>query len=535
MASQSTPPPQAVSYPLLLAVLAVVYFGAAKASLVLAIPPGYATAVWPPAGIALVFLWRGGLRLWPGVLVGAAAANYTIAHSLPAALAIGLGNSLEAVAGAWLAQRLLADARGPFSQPLYTLRFFLLCLGAALIAATVGIASLMALDQTEDFVSQWGTWWLGDATGMMVVAPLLVAWIRPGRVVWTPPKMAEGAIMLGLLALVSTEIFFGWAFGAHGTPLSYLLVPFIIWAAIRFAAREAFTLCALVSLMALVATVTGSGPFAGRSLNESLILQQIFVSTLVATGMVLAALMRNLRRASETMRLAREEMEHMVHLAAHDLQEPLRTVESFSDLLRLKYHDRLDAEAQELIRFITGGAERARQLIEDLLAVSEAGRRPLALEEVDSNAALAAALSSMKGSLEASGARVHHDGLPVVRADRRMLESLFQNLVGNAVKHRGERPPRIDVSAHREPRAWQFSVRDNGPGIDPRHHERIFQMFERLGGEGVSGSNMGSGAGLTLCSTIVSRHGGRIWVESAASQGAVFHFTLPIGEHGATP
>ncbi len=522
---QSTLP--LVPFALQAGVLAVVYFAVAKASLVLAIPPGYATAVWPPAGIALVALWRGGLRLWPGVLVGATAANYTI-ESLPASLAVGCGNCLEAVAGAWLMQRLLDDPRGPFSQPRYTMRFFAIALGSALIAATLGTLALDASGALPPggWWENWGTWWLGDATGMMIVAPLLVAWIRPGRVVWTPPRIAEGATVLVLMVLVAGEIFFGWIFASqHSMPLTYLLVPFIIWAAIRFAAREASTLCAVVSAIALVATVTGSGPFAGRSLNESLILQQVFVSTLVATGLVLAALMRSLRRANETMRLAREEMEHMVHLAAHDLQEPLRTVESFSDLLQLRFRDRLDGEGQEFLRFITGGAARARQLIEDLLAVAEAGRRELALEEVDSDAALTAALQSLKGAIDASGARVMHERLPLVRADRRMLESLFQNLVGNAVKHSAGRHPRVEVIAQKEGRAWQFSVRDNGPGIDPRHHEKIFRMFERLDRKAA-----GSGAGLTLCSTIVSRHGGRIWVESAASGGATFHFTLPHDE-----
>ena len=521
MARQSTP------YALQAVLLGVVYFAVAKAALLLAIPPGYATAIWPPAGIALVALWRGGLRLWPGVFLGAAAANYTVGGVLVSSLCIGAGNALEALVGAWLAQRLLADPRGPFSQPHYTMRFFGIGLGSALVAATLGTLSLGVTGAVAQgaWMAHWGTWWLGDATGMMVVAPLIVAWLRPGRVVWTPPRIAEGAIMLVAMTLVAGEIFFGWLFEAHSMPLTYLLVPFIIWAAIRFAAREALTLCAVLTGIALVATVTGEGPFAGRTLNESLILQQVYVSTLVATGLVLAALMRSLRRANETMRLAREEMEHMVHLAAHDLQEPLRTVESFSDLLQLRFRDRLDAEGREFLRFITGGAARARQLIEDLVSVAEAGRRPLEIEPVDSEGALSAALSSLRGAIDAAGARVSHAQLPVVRADRRMLESLFQNLVGNAVKHSGGRAPRIDVSAQREGAAWQFCVRDNGPGIDPRHHEKIFRMFERL-----DRANPGSGAGLTLCSTIVTRHGGRIWVESAASQGAAFHFTLPVDE-----
>ena len=512
-----------------LAVLAAVYFALAKASLALAIPPGYATAVWPPAGVALAALWLGGLRLWPGVWLGAAAASFTIEGSLIAALALATGSTLEALAGAWLVRRLLADRRGPFSQPRYVVRLFLATLAAAAIAATGGVAELAASGRLASgaALANWITWWLGDAMGMMIVAPLIVVWTRPGRVTWTPARIAEGVVLVTALALVATEIFSGQLFGANSAPLPYLLLPFVIWAAIRFGGREAVTACAAISAIAIAATVAGRGPFAGRDLNVSLLMQQSFVATLVATGLVLAGLMRQLNRLVETKRRAQEEIEHMVHLAAHDLQEPIRTVLNFSELLRERYAGRLGGEGEEYLRFIGGGAAYGKQLIDDLLELIEAGRRRLELERTSSEAVLAAALASLRGAIDESRASVTSGALPEVRADRRMLQSVFQNLVGNTIRYRSQEPPRVRVSAQLDGAAWVFSVRDNGVGIDPRHHQEIFGMFKRAGGQ-AAGDAPGTGAGLALCRRVVERHGGRIWVESAGGGGSTFHFSLPL-------
>jgi signal transduction histidine kinase len=525
MAPQSTP------YALRVAMLAAVYFALARLSLAFAIPPGYATALWPPAGIALAALWLGGLRLWPGVWIGAAAANYTIEASAAAALVIGTGNALEALAGGWLAGRLLADRRGPFSQPRYVMRFFGVALAASTLAASVGVGELALSGglPSGSALANWVTWWLGDATGMMIVTPLIVAWTRPGRVAWSARRAVECAALFCALAITAAEVFTGWLFGSNSLPLTYLLLPFVMWAAVRFGGREAVTACALVSAIALGATFAGSGPFAGHGVNASLLLQQAFVATLVATGLVLSGLMRQISRLAETERRAHEEMEHMVHLAAHDLQEPIRTVVNFTDLLQLRYAERLGAEGLEYLRFIAGGAMRGRQMIDEVLQLLEAGRRPLVLERTSSAAALAAALQGLKGAIESNAASVACGPLPDVHADARMLQSVFQNLVGNAIRYRDEAPPRVGVSAERTGGHWTFSVRDNGIGVDPRQHQEIFGMFKRrarLTFPDISGT----GSGLALCKRIIERHGGRIWVESPHSGGSIFHFSLPAEE-----
>ena len=483
--------------------------------------------MWPPAGIAFAALWLAGPRLWLGVWLGAAAVNYSIALSLPAALAIATGNALEGLAAAWLAQKYLTDKRGPFAEPANVFRFFAIALGASVIAATTGTVTLELIESIRGAVlANWLTWWLGDATGIVILCPLIVILASGRKTAWTPARLAELAALIVLLVATTVEVFTGWLLGLGSPPVTFVLMTFVIWSAVRFGEASTLSLCGLIALIAIAATVSGRGPFAGRELNQSLLLQQIFVSTLVAAGLILAARARQLQRLSETLRRANVEMEEMMHLAAHDLQEPLRTVINSADLLQFKHRSSLNADAQELLGFIVSGAARGRQLIQDLLEVAEAGARPLSPERFASGEALDGALRSLGGALSSAGAEVSRDMLPEVRADRRMLQCVFENLVGNALRYRSQAPPRIEVSARQQGRVWIFSVCDNGIGIEPRHRERVFLMFERLGQHDAPGM----GSGLTLCKKIVQRHGGRIWIDSGSTGGTSVHFSLPLEE-----
>ena len=222
-----------------------------------------------------------------------------------------------------------------------------------------------------------------------------------------------------------------------------------------------------------------------------------------------------------------EELQQFAYVASHDLQEPLRMVSSYTQLLGKRYGDRLDGDAKEFMEFIVDGAARMKQLIEDLLAYSRVGTRGRELSPTPSAAALDKALASLRAAQEASGAEVTHDEMPEVLADGAQLTQLFQNLVGNAMKFRGEDTPRIHVGVEERDKAWVFTVRDNGIGLDPQYAERIFMMFQRLHNKT---EYPGTGIGLAICKKIVERHGGHIWVESKPDEGATFGFTLPRGE-----
>jgi len=256
----------------------------------------------------------------------------------------------------------------------------------------------------------------------------------------------------------------------------------------------------------------------------------------VSIGNLIGQLMAR-RQAEAAMREAFQELEHktreltrsneelqqFAYVASHDLQEPLRMISSYTQLLGRRYGDRLDGDAKEFMAYIVDGAARMKQLIEDLLAYSRVGTRAKEFQEVDSGASLARALSNLRASQEASGAVITHDPMPHVLADGAQLAQIFQNLIGNAIKFRGAEPPRIHVGAQTTDTVCVFTVKDNGIGLDTQYAERIFMMFQRLHNKT---EYPGTGIGLAIVKKIVERHGGRIWVESEPGKGSTFGFTI---------
>jgi PAS domain S-box-containing protein len=231
-----------------------------------------------------------------------------------------------------------------------------------------------------------------------------------------------------------------------------------------------------------------------------------------------------LRKAVADLKRSNEELQQFAYVASHDLQEPLRAVASFTQLLSERYKGKLDKDADEFIAFAVGGANRMQTLINDLLSYSRLETRGKPPEPTDSHDALGQALANLGTAIRESVALVTNDELPKVLADEGQLVQLFQNLIGNAVKFHGKEPPRVHVSAALQGREWLFSVRDNGIGIAQEYQERIFSIFQRLHSRE---EYPGTGIGLALCKRIVERHGGTIRVESEPGSGSTFFFTLP--------
>ena len=263
---------------------------------------------------------------------------------------------------------------------------------------------------------------------------------------------------------------------------------------------------------------------------------EIMLSPLESTdGVLVTAAIRDIteRRRSEEhlvktvweLKRSNDELQQFAYVSSHDLQEPLRMVSSYTQLLAKRYKGRLDSDADEFIAFAVDGCNRMQGLIQDLLAYSRAGTSERELRKVPSESALRKALTNLRIMIKQSGAVVTHDALPTVRADETQLTQVFQNLVGNAIKYRRAEDPRVHVSAARNGgNEWTFSVGDNGLGIDPQYFERIFVLFQRLHGRD---EFEGTGIGLAICKKIVERQGGRIWVESQPEKGSTFYFALP--------
>jgi PAS domain S-box-containing protein len=253
-----------------------------------------------------------------------------------------------------------------------------------------------------------------------------------------------------------------------------------------------------------------------------------------AEGTLVTAAIRDIsvRKAAEAHLLEKvnelnrsnEELGQFAYVASHDLQEPLRMVASYTQLLSRRYKGKLGSDADEFIAFATDGASRMQRLIQDLLAYSRVATKGNELRNTSSEETLQQALLNLRGAIEESGALVTHDPLPAVLADEAQLIQLFQNLVGNAIKYQRPGVPRVHISVTNNDREkWIFSVQDNGLGIDPQYFDRIFGMFQRLHKRD---EFAGTGIGLAICKKIVERHGGNIWVESQSGHGSTFRFEL---------
>jgi len=235
------------------------------------------------------------------------------------------------------------------------------------------------------------------------------------------------------------------------------------------------------------------------------------------------------RKASELER-SNMELEQFAYVASHDLQEPLRMVAAYTQLLAERYHGKLDAQADKYIHYAVVGAQRMQTLIQDLLAFSRAGRGGLDLEATDCNLLVKDAMQNLILAAREGGAIVKYRDLPVVMVNPAQLRQVFQNLIGNAIKFRGSKPSVVQITAERANGDWLFAVSDNGIGIAPEHAESIFVVFQRLH---TRTEYAGNGIGLSICKKIIERHGGRIWLESVEGQGSTFKFTLPAKEPGA--
>jgi PAS domain S-box-containing protein len=294
---------------------------------------------------------------------------------------------------------------------------------------------------------------------------------------------------------------------------------------------------ALRSAEDALAQQIGTGiELTGRRKNGSDFPVEIMLSPLEsAEGVLVTAAIRDIsvRKNSEEhlvktmgeLKRSNDELQQFAYVASHDLQEPLRMVASYTQLLAKRYKGRLDSDADEFIAYAVDGSTRMQGLVQDLLAYSRAGTNGKALHEISSEDALKEALTNLRATMEESGAIVTHDSLPAITTDATQLAQVFQNLVGNAIKYRSAEVPHVHVSATKNGgNEWTFSVRDNGLGIDPQYFERIFVLFQRLHGPR---EFKGTGIGLAICKKMLERLGGRIWVESQPEKGSTFYFALP--------
>lgn len=535
--------------PVAFLVVAVLYWVGAVFGSRMTMTPEAVSLLWPANAVLLAAFVRYGGQAWGRfslIAIGAELAADLPRFTVSSALLFGGTNVLEATV-AWLLLR--AWGFDPRFERIEDVGRFVFAgpFAGALLGAVAGTLAMSALEGLQSgYVQAVLLWWFGDGLGLLVFSPLLVTLWSPARhgpaPVGAQPFVDAAMIVTGLVTL---GLFAGGAGGViestHLRPV--LLVPFVAYAAVRIPFRW---VCVLVTLVAggfVALTVAGRSPYGSAPPYLQAIWAQEFalVATIVALGVsVLTTNVRSreeelrgtnveLRNRTAALEQSNAELRRLAFVAAHDLQTPLRSISAFSQLLHERCRGHLGPEADDWIRRTGESTRRLEALLRDLgsLATIDAATTPFAF--VDVGALCDDIVDTLRPRFEACGGRVTRDALPVVRGDREQLARVFEELFVNAIKFRGDAPPRIHVSARPGPAEWVFSVRDEGRGIPPEDHPRVFDLFYR---HADVGDLPGTGFGLAMCARIVHRHGGRIWVESATGAGSTFSFTLP---HEAGP
>ena len=519
----------------LIIILALLYTAAGRLGLQLHAVSGFATLVWAPSGIALAALLRFGLRLWPGVTLGALAVNLWAGAPVMAALGIAAGNTLEPVVATLLLLRF------GFSGLTRVRDVVLLLIAAAgfstTIAATIGTLSLAlaGVVSFEVFGITWFSWWLGDAIAVLIVAPLLLTWLSRSQHV-EPRRFAEATVVAALLVLISLVVFMRSVPAGPVVFLQpYLLTPVLIWAAVRFCARGAATAVFVTSVIAVWGAAIGRGPFDGGPMLERLGALQALMAMTAITFLVLGAIAAERDRTEHQLQDARDAAEaasraksRFLAVVSHELRTPLTAVTGYTDIMLEGLAGKLNEQQTTFMRRINSAAWHLISVIEGILTFSraEAGREEIRLQEVDVKAltdetvALLAPLAQKK-SLQME-VRVPTEPL-LVHTDAGKLRQILLNLIGNAVKF--SETGTVDVDVQKVDSRLRISVHDEGPGIPADRLEEIFEPFTQLARANVVG---GTGLGLSATRMLAQLLGGSVTVTSEVGRGSTFVVDLPF-------
>jgi len=529
----------------LIVVFAIIYLIAGKIGLHLASLHASASPVWPPAGIALAAMLLLGYRAWPAIFIGAFVVNLTTAGTVATSLAIATGNTLEAVAGAWLVNR-FAGGRNVFDRPQGVFKFALAVAISAVLSPAFGVTSL-ALEGFADWTKYgaiWFTWWLGDVTGDLIFTPLVLLWGIRWKITWKEEEAIEVGVLLLSLTLLSAVVFGGWLqISTKNYPIAFICGPIVIWTAFRFTQRETATGIFILSVIAVWGTVHGFGPFAGQSENQSLLTVQSWTAVLAITAMALSAGMAERRRIEEKLQqqksivqAANRTKDHFLAMLSHELRTPLTPVISALDSLEAEASQTQDTKAS--LAMIRRNIELETQLIDDLLDFTRIARDKMQLRfaPMDAHQAVSNVVEICRAEARSKKLNVHLNlraKTHLVTADTAKFQQIIWNLLKNAIKFTPEGGDITISSDNPSETLFTVSVRDTGIGIEPEVMQRIFDPFEQ-GNRSFEHRFGGLGLGLAISKSLAQAHDGRLTAQSGgANCGSTFTLsmqTLPQDE-----
>lgn len=563
------------------------YVGAAEAGFALAFTTKQVTAIWPPTGIAVTALLWFGPRACLGVFLGALLANVTRSESLLTAVGVALGNTLGPFVAAWLLQRVAGfDSALERTRDVFAL--VLVAFASMTVTAGNGVVqlALAGIVPWSAFGSVWRVWWIGDAMGVLVFAPLLLIWRRELALLRWREHAIEQLAFVAVLLLVCYLAFSGVLLRPSAR-IEYAVFPLLIWAGLRFRPATSIAAVLVVTGFALWGAIHRRGPFASGTLDEELMLLDLFVAMVVLTSMALAAITAERARAREQLLRAHaeldarvhertaaleaanhglsqanrelsqrtrelaaknEEVEAFVYIVSHDLRAPLVNLQGFSSELEFSCTDLegmlkdpaaaagadltprvapiLDG-IRDALKYIKASTTKFHRLIDALLLLSRLGRQEYRLEQVDVEAVVATTLDSLKQLIERDHVAIRVGRLPKAKGDTTAIGQVFANLIGNALKYQMPgRKGEIQIEGQIDGAHSHYWIRDNGAGIPASAQRRLFQVFQRFHPELASGDGMG----LAIVKRVVERHDGRVWVESTEQVGSTFHLTLSTGD-----
>ena len=514
-----------------LALVAAAYWLAARLSLNLALVHGQVTPVWPPTGIALVAFLLIGRGVWPAIALAAFAVNLPIGPSPVAAAVIAAGNTLAPLVAVELLRRV------GFRRELDRLRdaialIVIGALGGMAISASIGSSVLVLSGSVPvaNFWSTWAVWWTGDATGVLLVAPLLLSL----RAV-TLPSLREGLELVGLLTAtgIVTYIVFQNRLG-----LGYLVLPIIMVTAWRFRLRGAAPAALIASGVAIWSAIDGTGPFSGETLFEKMVTLQVFNVGVALTSFLIASYVETRERKEEMARLytaaqlGSEAKTRFLHMAAHELRTPITVVTGYLSMLTDGTLGAVPNDWKMSLEILTAKARELNSIVADLLEASriEANALPRSHDELDLRRVVQDASERGKPRANLLGGEIttRLPGDPVlVEADGKQLGRILDNLINNGLSYT-TRSPRLTISVCSEGARAVVRVADNGAGIPASDRERVFERFQRTNDFAFRDVS-GTGLGLFISRQLAEGHGGSLAIESSTpEEGTVFALALPM-------